>query len=575
MYDAMSEFNERTIGETQRAQADMRLCDALFKVALADKAKWEEIARLTFPELLDVADLNEEHVAPKVDGQPLCDYAATLMTELASAHVSYITPMGERWFQFAPWESEAAAAGDWQDTSSWFARTTQVCQEVLEASNFYTEQIATYIDRGVTGTGAMILEQTADFDIVWTHVPAGTYGIAENALHQVDTFCRKFNATPAQLVQLFGEEGLSAETRRLYESEDDRYTKKVLVYQLIEPRRGVKVSRDSWERDAGKMPYRNVYIEAGSAHILLESGYTEFPVYVTRFLRYGNYPYGRSALATVVQTMKDLTKLQSIELTAAERTAVPSLLVTPELAGHVDLRAGGQTIVSAVEGGDGMPREFAPAGNLSNMLVTKQDMKETLDAAAFKNVLQPVSRMDRQMTATEVSARQAEAIMSFTQSFTQDQADKQAILPRLFCCVLRMGKLPQDGMPKELISEGEVDGMGTYVMGEAHAPRVTFVGRMAQFLQRAQRSALSATVGELVEMAKATGSGDWLLPLDVAKIARWQLTNSAIPQQCLRKQRDVERKQREAEEAQRAAMQAQLMEQASAANLNQARASNA
>ena len=117
--------------------------------------------------------------------------------------------------------------------------------------------------------------------------------------------------------------------------------------------------------------------------------------------------------------------------------------------------------------------------------------------------------------------------------------------------------------------------MGTYVMGEAHAPRVTFVGRMAQFLQRAQRSALSATVGELVEMAKATGSGDWLLPLDGAKIARWQLTNSAIPQQCLRKQRDVERMQSEAEEAQRAAQQAQLMEQASAANLNQARASNA
>ena len=127
-------------------------------------------------------------------------------------------------------------------------------------------------------------------------------------------------------------------------------------------------------------------------------------------------------------------------------------------------------------------------------------------------------------------------------------------------------------MPKEVVSAVGYAEDGSIVTGEVRAPRVMFVGRMAQFLQRAQKSALMSTIEELVNMAKATGSGDWLMPLDVAKVARWQLTNSAVPQQCLRKQAEVDAMRQQAEAERQAAMQAQLAEQASHANCNQARA---
>ena len=161
--------------------------------------------------------------------------------------------------------------------------------------------------------------------------------------------------------------------------------------------------------------------------------------------------------------------------------------------------------------------------------------------------------------------------MSFTQSFTQDQADKESLLPRLFCCVLRAGLMPRDGMPQALVEE-VTDREGKLLATVVRPPRVQYVGRMAQFLQNNQKSALNATIGELAQMAKETGNGEWMMPLDVTKLVRWKLINSAVPQQCLREPDEVERLQAAQAQAAAAQAQAQAAQAASAANLNNARA---
>ena len=85
-------------------------CEALLLSAKSDRTNWEEAVRMTCPELLKVADLQKP--GSRGDEEPLCSHARQGVLSLASAHVSYITPMGERWFQYAPWESEAAGRGD-------------------------------------------------------------------------------------------------------------------------------------------------------------------------------------------------------------------------------------------------------------------------------------------------------------------------------------------------------------------------------------------------------------------------------------------------------------------------------
>ncbi len=542
------------------------ICEALLLSAKADRCNWEEAVRMTFPELLKVADLQKP---ARNDEEPLCSHARQGVLSLASAHVSYITPMGERWFQYTPIMSEDA--GEYDEEDSWFAKATQVTQETVERSNFYNEAYAVYIDRIATGTGALLCEMHRPTQrLIFTHIPAGTYGVAENSLHEVDTLCREWKATPAQLVEQFGEENVSATTRTAYQSDKDRYSKEVRVYQLVEPRRGREVSRNVGETNAQRMPWKNVYLEE-SGHVLYEGGYTEFPYCVTRFVRYGNSAYGRSALVGVLQDMLDLRKMRSIMMTVAERKAIPSMLVTAEIADEVDFRAGGKTIISALDSRSDVPREFAPASDMRDAMLLIQECQKEIDDAVFRNALQAVSDVDKTMTAREVSARMAEKAMTITQSFTQFSVDFYPMHQRIFACCYRLGLLPREGRPK-YVSQPILNRKGKIVGEAVQPPQVKYCGRMAQVLQNAQINALDNTINELVDLYRVTQMPEWLLPLDIKRIVRFKLNGQSFPQQCVRSLDEVENMLERIEKEQMAQAQMQIVQAQASANRDNAEA---
>lgn len=539
-------------------------CEALLLSARMDRSAWEKLVRLTFPELLSVADLQRPDDSD--DYEPLCAHARLAALNLAAAHVSYITPMGERWFEYMPL---GGSREDYDREDSWFARATQIVQETVERSNFYNEAYSVYIDRIATGTGALMCEiHKPTRRLIFTHIPAGTFGIAENSLHEVDTICRVWKATPAQLVGQFGEETVSETTLEAYQNSREKYTREIKVYQLVEPREG-DVSRDVGERNAQKMPWKNVYIEE-DGHLLYEGGYAEFPFVVTRFVRYGSTPYGHSALASVYQEMLDLRKLKSILMVVAERKAVPSLLVTAEMADEVDLRAGGKTIVSALDTRSDVPRELAPAGDMRDAMLMIENFEKEIDDALFKTSLQSITEVDKQMSAREVSARMAEKAMTITQSFTQFSVDFYPMQQRIFACVYRLGLMPREGMPK-YIAEPIVS-KNTIVGEVVHPPQVKYTGRMAQVLQNSQVQSLNNTVAELVELYKETGMADWLLPLNIARVVRFKLNGQSFPQQCVRTMDEVEEIQGQIAQAQAAAQQAQVNQMQAQANRDNAEA---
>lgn len=542
-------------------------CEALLLSARRDRTTWDRLLRLTFPELLSVADLQRPDDSD--DYEPLCAHARLAALNLAAAHVSYITPMGERWFQYTPLGFGASEDDQYDREDSWFARATQVAQESVERSNFYNEAYAVYIDRIATGTGALMCEiHKPTRRLIFTHIPAGTFGIAENSLHEIDTICRVWKATPAQLVGQFGEDAVSATTYDAYCNNREKYTREIKVYQLVEPREG-NVSHDVRETNAKKMPWRNVYLEE-DGHVLYEGGYAEFPFVVTRFVRYGNTPYGHSALASVLQEMLDLRKLKSIMMVVAERKAVPSLLVTAELAEEVDLRAGGKTIVSALDSRPDIPRELAPAGDMRDAMALMESFQQEIDDALFKTSLQSITEVDKQMSAREVSARMAEKAMTITQSFTQFSVDFYPMQQRIFACCYRLGLFPREGMPA-YIAEPIVN--KDMVVGEiVHAPQVKYTGRMAQVLQNSQVTSLNQTVAELVDLYKATQMEDWLLPLNIPRVVQFKLNGQCFPQQCVRTMDEVEDMKKQIQEAQAAAQEAEVAQMQAQANRNQAEA---
>ena len=191
--------------------------------------EWRRYVRHVLPKLIPAADLAEM----EDDGMPerICARAKTGVLKLASAHLNYITPRGQNWFQYDEWKEMIA------DEKFWLKTAAQITQKELEASNFYTSFIATVIDRIGTGTGLMMSEENIKKGtLVFTHVPAGTYGLAENEDHEIDAVVRKFKYTAHQAAGAFGEDALKGAIKDAYGDKERKYTQQFEIWHLVLPR---------------------------------------------------------------------------------------------------------------------------------------------------------------------------------------------------------------------------------------------------------------------------------------------------------------------------------------------------
>lgn len=554
--------------DSEKLQRDLRLCETLFAEERKNRAHWEPIMQLVMPELLESADLKDTHDRKK---QRICGHAQTDILKLAAAHSSFITPMAQKWFQYAPWYEQEIDQEQWAEEKSWYSKSTEVAHSELHKSNFYTELHATVLDRVACGTGLMLAEGDLDTPFSFIHVPVGTFALAENAAHEINTVVRKLKMTPAQLVDQFGAEAVGELVMGDFEDEGKRYSSTSAhdIYHLVEPNpESVKASRLLQAED---MPWRSVYIDVTRKAYLKQGGYYEFPYFATRFNRYGSSPYGRSPLAGVLDDIKDLIALKYFNFLNAQKKTIPPILISAEIEGEVDARAGGKTIVSRADAELGLPREWATAGDIRDALQQIAELEHKIDQATYIDIIQAVTQTTKQMTATEVNALESERVLTFSPSFMQYVTDFRPMNDRIFCILVRQGKIniedAPDGVAQHFISpDGAV--RHTRIL----PPNVSYIGRMAQTIQQTQQTGLNYTLNELVTMYKETGSAEWILPLNVENIVRWKLDAAAVPWRCTNTPDKVKKIREEMQAQQEAQMQAQLAEQTSAAQRNMAQA---
>ncbi|MCD8071147.1 MAG: portal protein [Akkermansiaceae bacterium] len=517
--------------------------------------RWHHLVRHVLPELIPAAALTEM----EDDGLParLCGRARTDILKLASAHINYITPRGQSWFNF---KNPAGDSGT-QDADDWYSRATQRVRMALEKSNFYPEQIAAVIDRCATGTG-MLLVEDRDGGLHFSHIPAGTYAVAENENHRIDTAVRKFDWTAHQAASYWGADALSPAMRSALQNESERYSRPFEIWHIVLP-------NDVPDRGSGYVPleernWLSIYLDPRENHLLALGGYHEFPYLVSRFLKYGNQVYGTGALAGIQDVMHDAMNLSEALKVAAQRLAIPSVLAAPHLIEELDLRAGGITVMRD-DDWQHPPQAFAPAGQYTIGQQLLEMYYGEIDDATFVSVLQTVSQVDREMTATEVNARESERMMTFSQSFTQFASDFEPFMQRVFGCCFRQGLLP-DRPPFEAVEQTLTGGI------KLRVPQVSYVGLLARALRRAEYSGLMNTIQIAMQFASATGDST---PLDFVKMGeamRYIADEEMAPEKCLRSPQEIKQRERERQEAQAEAAATQAALQQAQANAAQAQA---
>lgn len=403
--------------------------------------------------------------------------------KLASGHIAYITPAHEVWFRWTP----PPELADNDNVISWYNQASEIAFRELGNSNFYTEIHETFLDRSALGTGSLFCGLNSEGSLTFTHIPCGSFACAENEEGRVDTYYREFIFTPYQAERQFGREKLGKRCQALLDSAHKKHTGTLRFLHVVYPRSPHEY--DPLKKDAANRPFRSVYISMDDHNIVEEDGYHDFPYLVTRFLKWGEGPYGLPPGRLVFPAIKQAQFLNRILDTLGEIAAFPRILELANQVGEIDFRAGGRTVISPEAAQLGYPREWATNGNYSIGLERLKSKQEAIRQGFFLPMFEFWGTYSHRMTATEVTARENEKALLFSPSFTLFITDFQPIMNRIFGLLYRQGKFPPP--PQEIFSYSPHS--GTKII----EPTIVYQSKIALILRRLQSENFDRSLSRL------------------------------------------------------------------------------
>lgn len=491
---------------------------------------WDTLRHYVLP-----SRLSHEQTVPDAhsDTTQLGDTTAVeACQKLASGHMSYMTPSNELWFK---WSSPTPDAGD--EAESWYNRCSEIANRELALSNFYTELHECFLDRVGLGTGSIFCGHTRSGRLLFRHIPCGQFVCAENDEGRMDTYMREFSFTPHQAAGQFGKKNLGPRARALLETGRNPHEGNLRFLHVVRPRPLRNRQRDS----ARHMPWESIYYSLDDNCVVEESGYREMPYMVTRFLKWGEGPYGLAPARLVYPDIRQAQFLNRILDMLGEVAAFPRILELANQSGEVDLRAGGRTLINPESASLGFPREWATQGRYDIGMDRLKQKQDAINRAFFVPMLELWSERKQQMTASEVYARENERVMLFSPSFTLFACDFKPLMERIFAQLLRMGCFPKP--PAGVI---RTDRQGEAVILEPH---VVYQGRIAMIMRRIQSEGISHTLERLQQLSSLEPTLADHIDLD--RTFRLAARLDGVPENILRSEQQVRRlrRKREAEAA--------------------------
>ncbi len=485
---------------------------------------WESLRHCVLPSRLE-----EGREGPGDSSGSLGDTTAVeACQKLASGHMSYMTPSNELWFK---WTSPDPEAGD--EAESWYNRCSEIANRELALSNFYTELHECFLDRVGLGTGCLFAGTSRSGRLLFRHIPCGQFVCAENDEGCMDTVMREFTFSPHQAVGQFGKKALGPRARALLEKGGNPHDGTLRFLHAVRPR-GTRNRRGESARD---MAWESIYYSLDDHCVVEEGGYREMPYMVTRFLKWGEGPYGLAPARLVYPDIQRAQFLNRILDMLGEVAAFPRILELANQVGEVDLRAGGRTLINPESASLGYPREWATQGRYDVGMDRLRQKQDAINRAFFVPMLELWSSNKQQMTASEVYARENERVMLFSPSFTLFASDFQPMMERVFALLLRLGKFPQP--PARVLGRNR---RGEEVISEPH---VVYQGRIAMVMRRIQSEGLERTLSRLQLLAGMEPQLADHVDLDAA--FRLAARLDGVPESVLRPGRSVRRMRRQRE----------------------------
>ena len=326
---------------------------------------------------------------------------------LAAGLMSGVTSPARPWFRLEIRDKDLMESGP---VKAWLHDTATLLRAIFASSNTYRSLHTTYEELGLFGTGASIV--LPNFNNVIHHYPltVGEYALATNAEGEVDTLCREFQMTVAQMVEQFGRDNCSQTVRDMWNR--GQYDAWVDVLHLVEPRK----ERDNTKRDGRNMRFASIYLEPGkdnSDQFLSESGFEKFPVLAPRWVVTGNDVYGTSPGMECLGDVKQLQHQQLRKGQAIDYQVNPPLQVPTKYKEAAKARLpGGVFYVDSMGPNQGVRSAFDVQLNLQHLREDIMDVRERIRSAYYADLFLMLANDNRSgITATEVAERHEEKLL--------------------------------------------------------------------------------------------------------------------------------------------------------------------
>lgn len=440
---------------------------------------WRDIERFILPEMTQF-EANERNDGKKTHGAIFNGTATYSLRILAAGLMSGLTSPSRPWFELDP---EDPGLRRHRATRIWLEDVEERMRLILLRSNFYQMLPVAYT--GLGGFGTHAVTQLEDEKTVTRFYPhsIGSYVASTNHRNEVDTFIRDREFTVRQLIERFGEDGVSDEVRDKWRGKNGGPEDAVEVIHAIFPNRAFSENSDGLR---GKR-YLSVYYEAGKRggstgdeenRFLQVRGFEEFPTSVPRWHAsdedvWGSGP-GRDALGDV----KSIQSYEKKSLKAVEKEVDPPLQAPASVRNQSISQLPGAINYYDDRNQNTISRLYDFKFDINGVELKIQQAEQRIKRAFYEDLFLMIANLDRrEITAREIEERHEEKLLVLGPVLERLNAELlDPVVTRTFNIMARRGLLPLP--PPEL--EG-VDLNVRYTSILAQAQRMVGIASIDRF----------------------------------------------------------------------------------------------
>ena len=488
---------------------------------------WEETAYYVLP--AQATFLQQPAEGQKRTERQFASKPQIALERFSASVDSMVTPRGQIWHELAPEDDDLA---DDRDCKAYLdaLRKQLFAMRYRAGAGFATNTHQNYVSLGGFGNAILFVDDAVNYPTLFDRVGRGTLyrtlpmqECVWSCDHtgRVDSLYREFELEAQQAVKQFREDCPKEISDRV---SADPYAKHKFLH-VVKPNPERIMGRKGFQG----MEYASWYIAKTQSKVIQTGGYECWPFGIARYAVAPGENYGRGPGQAALAAIRTLNEEKKTVLRAGQKIVDPPVLLAEEgVLEAFNQRSGAANYAMLTADGNELAKPFKTGGDIPLGLELMNLESGDIDDAFLVSLFQFLSQQQKDMTAAEVYARQAQVAMMLAPGMGRVGDEYIApVVHRELDVGFRTGKFANLGpMPRKLAERG-----GAY--------KLNYTSPLARAARAHEAQAISTTLGQASEAASI--DPDVTLRFDVDGAVQELADINGFPAKFVRSDEEVEK----------------------------------